>query len=87
MTAIWENQNGSFVCITTLEGHEHEVKCVAWSPSGELLATCSRDKSVWIWKRGDDDEFECLSVMNGHSQVLRTHHKPLPYHTIRARTL
>ncbi|KAI1499447.1 WD repeat domain-containing protein [Biscogniauxia marginata] len=56
--------------IVVLDGHDSEIKSVAFSPGGQYLATCSRDKSVWIWEdvgaSESDDDWETVAVLNEH---------------------
>lgn len=47
------------------------MKSASFDCSGVFLATCSRDKTVWIWEM-EDGEFECVSVLHGHGQDVKS---------------
>ena len=55
---------------TLLTGPDSEIKSIKFSPphySANLLATSSRDKSVWVWEEVEDDEWETIAVLQEHT--------------------
>lgn len=59
-----EDEEWRFAVI--LDGHDSEIKSLSFAPTAPLLATCSRDKSVWIWEELEDDNFETVAVLQEH---------------------
>lgn len=67
-----EGQGLQFECVGVVKGHENEVKCSAFSPTGEYFATCSRDKSVWIYETEQTNfEYECVALLQSHTQDVK----------------
>lgn len=69
---VWALEDGRWEFLAQLEGHENEIKSVAWSSDGRYLASCSRDKSVWVWEVDEDcEDFECVAVLTEHTQDVK----------------
>ncbi|KAI1621734.1 WD40-repeat-containing domain protein [Exophiala viscosa] len=55
---------------TLLTGPDSEIKSIEFSPphySANLLATSSRDKSVWVWEEVEPEEWETIAVLSEHT--------------------
>jgi WD40 repeat protein len=48
----------------TLEGHQHEVRCLAISPTGKILASGSADRTVRLWSIHGG---RLLKTLEGHA--------------------
>ncbi|XP_030486062.1 WD40 repeat-containing protein HOS15 isoform X1 [Cannabis sativa] len=55
--------------IKTFAGHQGEVNCVKWDPTGSLLASCSDDISAKIWSLKND---KYVHDLRQHSKEIYT---------------
>lgn len=63
-----QEEEDAWAFTVLLTGHDSEIKSVAFCPlNPSLVATCSRDKSVWIWEEvSSDDDYETVAVLSEH---------------------
>lgn len=66
---LWyAEENGQ--CKTTLRGHTKAVYALAFSLSGEFLASGSEDCTARMWGWSPKGEWSCLRVFEGHSRTV-----------------
>jgi WD40 repeat protein len=67
---IWEEiEEDNFETVAVLQEHEGDVKCIAWHPTEDLLASGSYDDTVRLY-REDVDDWVCCSVLAGHEATV-----------------
>ena len=48
------------------------MKSIAWSANANYIATCSRDKTIWVFEQEEDKEecedleYSIMGVLSGH---------------------
>nr|BAN65086.1 WD domain, G-beta repeat containing protein [Babesia bovis] len=54
-------------CVCVLEGHENEVKCASFDCTGTYVATCGRDKTIWIHQRSSSTPGDTSDIVRSLS--------------------
>jgi protein transport protein SEC13 len=71
---IGVGSNAGSQLLATLSGHRGPVWQVSWAHPkfGPILASCSYDGQVIIWKEGNPNEWQQAHVFNEHSQSVNS---------------
>ena len=64
---LWDIQE-TYSCIKTLQGHDHNVSSVAFTPSGDHVVSSSRDRTIKIWEVVSG---YCVRTLSGHRDWVR----------------
>ena len=58
-----------FECASVLSSHTQDVKNIAWHPHQDILASCSYDDAVKLF-REEGDDWTCFSSMESHESTV-----------------
>ena len=64
---LWDFQE-TYACVKTLQGHDHNVSSVAFTPSGDHVVSGSRDRTIKIWEVSTG---YCVRTLTGHRDWVR----------------
>uniref|UniRef100_J3LGY5 Uncharacterized protein n=1 Tax=Oryza brachyantha TaxID=4533 RepID=J3LGY5_ORYBR len=71
---VWESADGDvggrMEATGTLRGHAKAILCLA--ATGELVCSGSADRTVRVWRRGPENAYTCLAVMESHGAAVKS---------------
>ena len=62
-------EDEDYECASVLSAHTQDVKHVAWNPVKEILASCSYDDTIKMFKEEIDD-WTCFATLESHQSTV-----------------
>ncbi|KAL3828293.1 hypothetical protein ACJIZ3_017095 [Penstemon smallii] len=62
---VFDRPSGQVV--STLSGHSKKVTSVKFVAEGELVVSCSADKTVRLWRGSEDGNYDCKQILKDHT--------------------
>lgn len=59
----------TLTCVKTLNGHEHTVSSLEFTPDGSFIVSASRDKTIKLWEISSG---HCKKTLSGHTDWVRS---------------
>lgn len=68
--AFTVHPDSDFECMGLLAEHTQDVKCVAWHPTEEILASASYDDSIKLYIDDPSEDWFCFTTLSGHTSTV-----------------